>query len=207
MCFLVLCCDGRHLGVRKVQSRPRGCPSRKHAGASTGGHVSVADGIFPDHVGQGHGNGFRSPGTGEDHGKEKLIGGRDKHEDGRGRDSRGGEGHDDPEQGLHPGTAVDAGRALQILGNSLEVAVQNPDRYGQQPPGVAQNQGHLGVDYLQPAAEDNVQGDQVDQRRDHLGADQGEEEVDTPFKVQPGQGITGYAAKHHTDHHGDTGNG
>ena len=113
------------------------------------------------------------------------------------------QGHDHPEQGLQARAAVDARGALQVLGDGLEVAVQDPHRDGQEPAGVADDQGQLGVHQLQDAAEDDVQRDQVHQGRHHLGADQHEQEPQAPLEVEARQRVARDRAQGHAERHGD----
>jgi len=93
--------------------------NRQHDQGSGGADTGPVDLSVRDEVIDGHRNGFRLR-TGEDQGEEKLIPGKDKGDDGRGRDAVSDQGQHDNKKTLQAGTPVDHGCVLQLRRHPLE---------------------------------------------------------------------------------------
>src|SRR5215510_10087605 len=89
--------------------------------------VDVAADQLGDHA---HGHRFLLRRGEEDQGVDELVPGQGEGEDPRGEDAGNGDGEDEPDHGPEARGAVDARALLELLGNGLEVAHEEPRAKG-----------------------------------------------------------------------------
>src|SRR5436305_4385667 len=134
--------------------------------------------------------------------EDVLVPRRDEDED-RGRDETGrDERQQDADEGAEAGRAVDHRGLLELLGYAEQEAAQCPDRERQRERDVHEDDSGQRV-HLAVAAEHHVERDDQTDRRQHLDADQQDDEDATAGEAVLRERYGREKCEHEPDAHGD----
>src|SRR5919106_5975034 len=111
----------------------------------------------------------------KDEGVDELVPGQGEREDPGRQDARHRDGEDDADHGAEPAGAVDAGALLELLGDRLEVAHQQPGTEGDQEGRIGEDQRPRRIAELE-VANDIGQRDEQKRRRHQIGHEDGRAE-------------------------------
>src|SRR5262249_49756907 len=122
----------------------------------------------------------------EDQGVDELVPGQGEREDPGRQDAGNGDREDDPYHRPEPGGPVDAGALLQLLGDRLEIAHQQPRGERDQERRIREDQRPRRVAELEVA--NNIgQWDEQQRRRNEIRDENRSSEHSSHRELQPGQ--------------------
>src|SRR4030095_9239679 len=110
--------------------------------------------------------------------------------DARGEDAGYGDGEDDADHGPEARGPVDARALLQLLGDGLEVAHEEPGAEGDEEGRVRQDQGPRGVAELE-GPDDVGERDEEQGGRHEVGHEDGRADGARHGELEPAEGIAG----------------
>src|SRR6185295_12170159 len=142
---------------------------------------------------------------GEEHERvDELVPGQGEREDARGQDSGHRDREDDAHHGPEAGGPVDPRALLELLGNGLEVAHEEPGTERNQERGVGEDQGPRGIAELE-GADDVGEGNEEQGRRHQVGDEDAGAQQTRHRELEPAERVAGQEPAEERDGSGHAG--